>query len=294
MAAERDRIPTFPGTSKQIVLPDLGAPTADTHAHLDMLADPVGTLARAAQAGVMLIASVVDLTEEPEFTLDGLERWLSEAASQVGVAAPEVVLIAGIHPHSARLWSDENAMRLRELARDDRVRCVGEVGLDFHYDHSPRDDQRRMFREQLQVAHESGLPVAVHLRDAHDEGLSILAEIGVPTAGAIIHCFTEGPETAERFMALDDAVRISFAGPVTFAKAEQVREAVRIVPLDRLLIETDCPFLAPAPYRGAPNEPAYVTLNAAVVAEARGESTAEIAAACLSNARTLFALEADR
>ncbi len=301
MAEERDRIPTFPGSGKSVVLPVLGAATADTHAHLDMLADPAGALARAVRAGVTLVCSIVDLTEDPEVTIDGLGGWLEAARAELdGEAAgplgpPDVRLILGVHPHNASRFDATVADRLRLLVRtlpEGLVVGLGELGLDFHYDHSPRDAQRDSFRAQLALAHELGLPVTVHLRAAHDEGLAILAEGGVPEAGCIIHCFTEGPETAAQFLALSPAVRISFAGPVTFAKAIQIRDSLGVVPLDRVLAETDSPFLAPAPYRGEANEPAFVTLNVARIAETVALPTAEVAAALLVNARRVFGLDA--
>lgn len=297
MAEKRDRVPTFPGSGKTVVLPELGAAVADTHAHLDMLADPAGALARAARAGVALVCSIVDLTEEPEVTLHGLAGWIDVAAEQLvgeGLAPPAVRLILGVHPHNASRYDAEMHDKLRSLARAVPAALVvglGELGLDFHYDHSPRDAQRQAFRRQLELAHELGLPVTVHLRAAHDEGLAILAECGVPAAGCIIHCFTEGPEMAERFLALSEAVMISFAGPVTFAKAQQIRDSLGVVPLDRILSETDSPFLAPAPYRGEPNEPAFVTLNVARIAETLGLDAASIAAATYANARRVFALD---
>jgi TatD DNase family protein len=162
----------------------------------------------------------------------------------------------------------------------------GEIGLDYHYDHSPRGDQRRAFRSQLQLAKRLGLPAVVHLRDAHDEGYAILEEEGLPDAGCVVHCFTDGPELAKRF--LDLGCHISFAGPVTFGKADQIREAARLVPLDRLLVETDCPFMAPAPYRGRTNEPAWAVLNAVRIAEVKGMGATELAASLYSNAKRLF------
>jgi TatD DNase family protein len=270
-------------------LPDLGVPSVDAHAHLAMLEDPAAALVRASRAGIALVATVVDLTESPEATLGGLEGWMSAAGRYLepeGLAVPEVRLIVGWHPHNASAGDDALFARLRELAADPRVGGFGELGLDFHYDHSPRDDQRAWFRRHLELAREVGLPVEIHLREAHDEGLALLREVGVPEAGCIIHCFTEGPELAERFLEL--GCHISFAGPVTFKKAEALREAARIVPLDRLLVETDCPFLAPHPYRGRPNEPAFAVLNAAKVADVKGVAHAEVAAAALENARTLF------
>ena len=270
-------------------LPDLGAASVDAHAHLDMLDDPAGALARAARAGIALVASVVDLTEQPEATLDGLEGWLLDATERLlpeGLMAPAVRLVAGWHPHNAKEGTDALLARLRELTHDPRVGALGEIGLDFHYDHSPREDQRASFRMHLELAHEVGLPVVVHLREAHDEGAATIAEVGVPPAGCIIHCFTEGPALAERF--LEMGCVMSFAGPVTFPKAQQIRDAAAIVPLDRLLVETDCPFLAPHPYRGRTNEPAFAVLNAEAVACAKGIEPAEVATAGLANARAIF------
>jgi len=270
-------------------LPDLGALTVDAHAHLDMLEDPVSALVRASRAGIELIATVVDLTENPEDTLEGLDAWLLRASGILepeGLEIPEVRVIAGWHPHNARAGSAELLVRLRELAAAGRIAALGELGLDFYYDHSPRDDQRAWFRAHLALAHELGLPVEIHLRDAHVEGLAILEEIGVPEAGCVIHCFTEGPELGERF--LDLGCYLSFAGPITFKKSDPLREVARITPLERLLVETDCPFLAPLPYRGQKNEPAYAVLNAAAVAAARERPAAEIASAALENARRLF------
>jgi len=160
------------------------------------------------------------------------------------------------------------------------------VCLDYYYDHSPRADQRRWFEAHLVLAHELSLPVEVHLRDAHDEGLAILKHVGVPRDGCVIHCFTEGPELAERF--LEMGCYISFAGPVTFKKSDALREAARITPLERLRTETDCPFLTPHPYRGRKNEPAFAVLNAVAVAAAKGIEPAEVATSALENARRLF------
>jgi len=270
-------------------LPDLGALSVDAHAHLDMLDDPVGALERSARAGLALVATIVDLTESPETTLDGVEEWRTQAAERLrpdGLVPPEVRLVVGWHPHNAKAHSEALLERLRELAADPRVGAIGEVGLDFHYDHSPRDDQRASFRMHVELAHETGLPVIVHLREAHEEGAATLAEVGVPPGGCVIHCFTEGPELAERF--LDMGCSISFAGPVTFPKAHQLREAAAVVPLDRLLVETDCPFLTPHPYRGRTNEPAFAVLNAEAVAAAKAIAPAAVASAALENARVLF------
>jgi len=285
-AVDRQRAPgSVEKPPRAVILPELGTPTADTHAHLDMLDDPAGALARAAVAGVSFVATVVDMTEGPERTLEGLEAWRAAA----GPDAPDVACIAGVHPHNAKHWSPELAARLRDLVgADERIRGIGEVGLDFHYDHSPRDVQRTMMREQLVLAADVGLPVTVHLREAHAEGLEILAPVASQVPALIIHCFTEDAATAEAFLNLGDNVYLSFAGPVTFKKAEQIRDAARVVPLSRVLLETDSPFLAPAPYRGQPNEPAYTVLNAVAVAEAKGLDPADVAAAGHANARRVF------
>ncbi|MGB4593620.1 MAG: TatD family hydrolase [Coriobacteriia bacterium] len=273
-------------------LPGLGAPTADSHAHLDMLEDPAQALANAAIAGVSLVATVVDLTEDTR-TFDELDGWLEDAQSRIRAAgheqlpAPDVRIVVGAHPHNAKAFTPDVAARMREAAYLPRVAAFGELGLDFHYDYSPRDVQRATFEEHLALAHEMDFPVVVHLRNAHNEGYELIRDVGVPRAGCVIHCFTEDAVTVERFLGL--GCWISFAGPVTFRKAQPIREAAALTPLDRLLVETDSPYLAPEPYRGRQNEPAYVTLTAAAVAAAMGLHPREVASAGLDNARRLFA-----
>lgn len=277
---------------KPFGLPVLGAPTADTHAHLDMLDDPAGALERAAVAGVMFVVTVADVTEAPLGTFDELPVWLSECERRFEewdlpqVAPPAVRIIVGVHPHNAKGFTTDVQERLLTLAKDPRVGGIGEIGLDFHYDHSPRDHQRRAFEAQLETARILNLPISVHLRESHEEGLAMLRNQGIPEAGCVIHCFTEGPKTAELF--LDLGCDISFAGPVTFAKAETIREAVASVPLENLLAETDSPFMAPAPHRGRPNEPAYVTFTIEKIAEIKVTSPADVAASIMANARRVF------
>ncbi|PKQ37673.1 MAG: hypothetical protein CVT59_06415 [Actinobacteria bacterium HGW-Actinobacteria-1] len=272
-------------------LPVLDAPTCDAHAHLDMLEDPAGAIANAARAGIALIATVVDLSED-ERTFTELDGWLVAARALLdgsgheGLALPDVCIVVGAHPHNASDFTPAIAARMREAATLPRVSAFGELGLDFHYDSSPRDVQRAAFREQLAIAHELDMPVIVHLREAHDDGLAILLEQGLPPAGCVIHCFTEDAATAARFV--EAGCTVSFAGPVTFKKAEAIREAAAITPLGQLLVETDCPFLAPEPYRGRKNEPAFTVLTAVAVAAAKGIPTEEVAAAALENARRLY------
>lgn len=282
---------------RPVELPSIGQ-VADTHAHLDMLDDPVGALARAAVAGVGFIATVADVTEDVERTFEQLASWEDAASEQLASLPgsppplPVVRIIVGCHPHNASALDAGAEVRLRELARDPRVCAIGEAGLDFHYDHSPRDEQRRVFRTSLTVARDLGLPVVVHLREAHEEGAAILAGEGVPGAGCIIHCFTEDAPLALRFVEM--GCHVSFAGPTTFKKGGPIREAASALPLDRILVETDCPFLAPEPYRGRRNEPAWVTLTAAVVAETRPEEVAAVAAALYGNARALLGERTER
>jgi TatD DNase family protein len=276
----------------RVEVPRLGAQTADTHAHLDMLDDPAGALERAAVAGVMFIATVADVTEAPLGTFDALGTWVTEAQERMDMwgvphpETPEMRIIVGVHPHNAKGYTPEVADTLRQLGSDPRVGAIGEIGLDFHYDHSPRDHQRRAFEAQLMVAHDMDLPVVVHLREAHEEGIAILRDIGLPKAGCIIHCFTEGPKTAELF--LEMGCHLSFAGPVTFPRSDILWQAVEVVPLDRLLAETDCPFMTPVPQRGRSNEPAWVTFTIQKLAEIKGLPAGDVAEAVLANAKRVL------
>jgi TatD DNase family protein len=282
------------------VLPVLGAPIADTHAHLDMLEDPASALANAALAGVDFVVTVVDPTEEPERTFGEISVWKSEARRLILEAAgpsghvtvPEVRMIIGAHPHNAKDFGFEAAEKLRVLATDALVAGIGEIGLDYHYDYSPRDAQRRVFSEQLETARQLGLPVVVHLREAHDDGEAILCEVGLPSAGCVLHCFTGDSELLDRF--LEMGCYVSFAGPVTFKKADGIREAAARVPLERLLVETDCPFMAPEPFRGRKNEPALTVLTALRIAGARGIAPDAFARATRETSGRLFGRSHDR
>jgi TatD DNase family protein len=276
---------------KPIDLPDLGGPVVDTHAHLVMLDDPAGALERAAMASVTRILTIVDATEAPLGTFQNLDGWIDEAAGRlkdwdVGATPPAVSIVIGTHPHNAKDHSDAVEAFVAQHGSDPRVVAIGEIGLDYHYDYSPRSDQRRAFRAQLALAKRLGLPAVVHLREADDEGFAILEEVGLPDAGCVIHCFTGDAETVRRY--LDLGCHVSFAGPVTFTKGDAVREAAAVVPLDRLLVETDCPFMAPVPYRGRTNEPAWVVLTAARIAEIKGVESRQVAEAVLANAAHIF------
>lgn len=181
----------------------------------------------------------------------------------------------GVHPHDASKATAETFARLRELAAHPKVLAIGEIGLDYHYDFSPRDVQRAVFKQQLEIAAETGKPIVIHTREAWADTMALVGQApGLPSAG-IMHCFTGNPDQARE--ALDLGFHLSFGGVLTFPKAETVRAAARMTPEDRLLVETDCPYLAPAPHRGKRNEPAFVAEVARRLAEVRGRTPDEIA-----------------
>jgi TatD DNase family protein len=254
----------------------------DSHAHLDFddyRADLAAVVERALGAGVERIV-VVGLWRGPGDFGNALEL----AGSRPGTFAA----VVGIHPHDCARVPPEDWEQSARLATDPRVVGVGETGLDYHYDHSPREDQRASFRRSLRIASAAQKPAVVHVREADADCLDILREEGVPPAGGVIHCFTGGAAEARAY--LDLGLFLSVAGVVTFRNAEAVREAVRIVPHDRLLLETDSPFLAPVPHRGRRNEPAHVRLVAEKVAEVWGVALEEVARVTSENAARLFRL----
>lgn len=194
----------------------------------------------------------------------------------------------GIHPHEAGNEPEVDVARLTEIATNDpKVVAYGETGLDFFYDHSPRDVQERQFRTHLRASHETGLPVVVHTRDADNDMARILEdEMGKGSFTGVIHCFSSGRELAEK--AVELGLYVSFSGIVTFKKAEELRETAKSLPLDRILVETDAPYLAPVPKRGKRNEPAYVAHTAACVAELHGLSPEALAEKTTENFYRLF------
>jgi TatD DNase family protein len=257
----------------------------DSHAHIDgeeFDADRDEVLARAREAGVATILNVG--TGDPHG--GSLERGVEVAERHEGVYAA-----VGVHPHDARLFDEAAAERVRGIVRGSpRVVAWGEIGLDYHYDNSPRDVQREVFRGQLRMAREEDLPVIIHSREADEDTVAILEEEwrGSRRAG-VLHCFGGGAWMAKRALGL--GFYVSFAGTVTFKKAEPLREVALGVPLERLLVETDCPFLAPVPLRGRRNEPAFVVETARFLAALRGESLEEFARVTSSNFARLFALD---
>jgi TatD DNase family protein len=245
----------------------------DTHAHLDACADPPDlVLARAREAGVERVISVGS-------GLDSCRATLDLARENDGVWAA-----LGVHPHQA---ADDDAKRLderRELLGDERAVAVGETGLDFYRDYAPHDRQRDLFARELELAADLGKPVVVHTRDADEETAAALEGFdGV----VVLHCFSS-PGLLP--VALERGYYVSFAGNVTYPKAEELREAARRVPAERLLAETDSPYLSPQPRRGRPNEPANVVHTLAVLAEVRGEDETALAAQLDANATAAFGL----
>jgi len=191
----------------------------------------------------------------------------------------------GCHPHNAAAYTQEvEDVLVRSLTSDARVVGIGEIGLDYHYDNSPRDVQQQVYRRQLRLAHELDSTVTLHMREAHDDGLRILKEEGVPKAGFLLHCFNLDYATLEPFLEL--GAMVAFGGPLTFKKADEVRDSAARCPLDRIMTETDCPFMAPTPIRGSICEPASVVFTAKVLEELRSEPHALQAA--YSNAQNFF------
>jgi TatD DNase family protein len=238
-------------------------------------ADRDAVLARARAAGVEAMLVVGGMDEE-----DGHTR-----ALEVG-ERHRLPVAVGIHPHEARLATDARYDELRQLAAGRRIVAIGEVGLDFHYDYSPRDVQREVFRRQVRLTRELRLPLIVHTREADDETASILEDEGAAEAGGVIHCFTGGHGLAERALAL--GFFLSFSGIVAFPRSGTIQEVASAAPLDRILVETDAPFLAPPPHRGKRNEPAFVVEVARKVAGLRSMPLAELAAATAANFERLL------
>ena len=250
----------------------------DSHCHLDfpeLSNDEAGVLARARMAGVAGMLTIGT-------RLDQFDR-VRAIAERHG----HVWCSVGVHPHEAKEEGQRTPDRLIEATHHPKVVGIGETGLDFYYDHSPRDEQAESFRTHIAAARERGLPLIVHTRDADGETADLLEEEHAKGAfSGLIHCFSSGPEVARRALAL--GLYISISGIVTFKAAESLRTIVRDLPLDRLLVETDAPYLAPVPKRGKTNEPAFVAHTAAKVAELKGVSIAELEAATTENFFRLF------
>ena len=244
----------------------------DSHCHLDddkFDADREQVIERALSAGVEIMMAIG--TGGPlDVAILQAERY------------PFVYATVGVHPHDAAKATEETFARLRDLAQHPKVLAIGEIGLDFHYDFSPRDVQRGVFDRQLEIAAAAGKPIVIHTREAWED---TMAQVVALPNGGIMHCFTGDAAQAQQALAL--GFHLSFGGVLTFPKAESVREAARITPDDRLLVETDCPYLAPVPHRGKRNEPAFVVETARRLAEVRGATLDAIAGVTSRNFRSL-------
>lgn len=246
----------------------------DTHCHLDgktFDADREAVIARARAAGVEWMVAIGTGDGQPDL----------EAGIRLADAYPFIYATVGVHPHEAAKTTDETWPALLALAAHPKCVAVGEIGLDYHYDFSPRDTQKAVFIRQMQIAREASQPIVIHTREAWDDTVALLREHWEPGLGGIFHCFSGGAREAQQV--LDLGFHISFSGIVTFPKATDIHEAARMVPSDRLLIETDSPYLSPIPFRGKRNEPAYVQHTAARISELRGVPLEEIAAVTTSN-----------
>ena len=258
----------------------------DSHAHLDTPAfdaDRDEVIARARAAGVELFLEIAGSD-------------VAKGSLDTGIALAEqhefIYAAVGLHPHEASLYDDDLEQKFLQLTQHPKVIGWGEIGLDYYYDHSPRDVQQSVFRRQLELALQIRMPVIIHTRDAEDDTIQLLREAwfasGGGAVGGIIHCFTGTQKLADA--ALELGFMISFSGVVTFKKADELRAIATSVPLDKLLVETDCPYLAPVPYRGKRNEPAYVKETATFLAALRGISFEEIARLTSENFKRLFQL----
>ncbi len=251
----------------------------DTHCHLDpaYFADPDAAMDRARAVGV------------GSFVVIGVGRDLAPARHAVALARrlpSQVAAVVGVHPHDATSLTDEAYAELAELARAPEVVAVGEIGLDYHYDHSPRDVQRAAFARLIGLAKEVHKPIVIHTREAAADTLEVMAAEGARDVGGVIHCFSEDRAFAER--ALEMGFDLSFSGIVTFKSAASVHDVAAWAPLDRILVETDSPYLAPMPMRGKACEPAYVAHTAARVAALRKMSLGDLANATTANAERCF------
>ncbi len=229
-----------------------------------------------------------------------LSHMVAVGASRVAEGATEAIALAervaniyataGIHPHDAGKATDADLSAIAVAARGAKVVSVGEIGLDYHYDFAPKDVQRNVFVRQIAIAHDVDKPIMLHVREAHEDAWQVLDDAGMPRAGGIVHCFTAGPREAEEY--LKRGMHLSIPGVVTFPKSVELQEAVKMIPLERMLIETDTPYLAPVPFRGKRNEPAYVVHTAAKIAELRGSTQAAIGEATRRNALAIFRIGA--
>lgn len=251
----------------------------DTHAHLDfpeLARDLAAVMERASRAGVREIVTI------------GIDVESSQKAVILAEGDPRVYATVGVHPHGARLLEASTLNTLRRLARSKKVVAVGEIGLDYYRDRQPRSIQQECLRRQIELACELGLTAVFHVRDAHSDFFDIMREYEGSLSRAVLHCFSGDWAVAER--ALQMGFYLSIPGTVTYPKSEVQQDVVRRCPSDRLLLETDAPFLAPVPFRGKDNEPSYVLYTAQKVAQLRETTLDEVAQQTTRNAHTVFGI----
>jgi TatD DNase family protein len=254
----------------------------DSHCHLDdkqFNGDREAVMERALKVGVTAMIAIGTGEGPPDL----------EAAVRLAANHEFMFATVGVHPHNAAQAGPGTADRLRELLSEPKVVALGEIGLDYHYDFSPRERQRAVFVEQLSLAREARKPIIIHTREAWEDTVAILKEHWVPEGlPGVMHCFSGGP--AEARLSIELGFFVSFAGIVTYPKATGIHEAAKLVPLDRLMVETDAPYLAPVPKRGKRNEPAFIAHTAERLAALRGEPLDALAAATVQNTTRVFAL----
>lgn len=262
----------------------------DSHAHLDFSSyqdeEIEGVVARAHEAGLSAIIHIG--------SGEGLESMRKTPAllDRLSNSPVEIYGAIGVHPHDAKLVDDQVIAEARELARHPRIKAIGEIGLDFHYNHSPKKEQISALRQFIRLAKELKKPIIIHDRDSHEELLQILKEEKASEVGGVFHCFSGDHEFGKRV--IDENFLVSFTGIVTFKKAEQTQEAAKKLPLEKMMIETDSPYLTPVPYRGKRNEPAYVKHVAEKIAELKGFAVEDVARVTTLNAHRLFGFSEQR
>ena len=312
------------GKFRLVEPPRLEAAVVDSHAHFQMLQNPTLAIARAGIWGVSFICNIVDVAEDYNFTFGCLGEWTHGARNALDelcttskqllecdftqgitrlpaksdpisfalpaysnvrdIKLPHLRVATGVHPHNAKFYNTELEERLLKHLANPYVCAVGEVGLDYHYDLSPRNVQRSVFRRQIQLAHETGLPIALHVRDAHDDAFDILMQEGIPGAGCLLHCFDLGYDVLKPWA--EAGCFVALGGAFTFSRCANTREAVKNVPRNRLLTETDAPFMTPEPMRGMECESAHTIFTAAALAEVLGVEAGQERKAFLSELST--------
>ena len=257
----------------------------DSHCHLDsdqFEADRDAAIARALESGVTTMLAIGTGEGPPDL----------DAAIRLADAHPAFLATVGVHPHSAHRVTPETYPALQALAAHPKCVSIGEIGLDYHYDFSPRDVQREVFISQLKLARELSLPIIIHTREAWADTIEILEQHWDPSLGGVFHCFSEGKTEAEQALALN--FHFGLGGVITFPKADKLREAASFIPLNRILLETDAPYLAPLPFRGKRNEPAFLPHTAKRLAALRGLTLSEVDELTTRNFRQLFSAKLEQ